>query len=63
MHIWNELEFGAANVVEVTIIALGVIVSGDVFHGLELIRRSLEDNGFKEEAQEVAELQQRVSKW
>lgn len=57
----TDVEFAAEAVVDMLPGALSHMVSGDMFYGLELIRRVLEESGYRAEARTVAELQRGVA--
>jgi len=57
----TEVEFTAEAVVDILPGALSHMASGDMFYGMELIRRALEEAGYRAEARTVAELQRGVA--
>jgi hypothetical protein len=57
----TDVEFEAQAVVDMLPGALSHMVTGDTFYGLELIRRVLEEAGYRAEARTIAELQRGVA--
>jgi phage FluMu protein gp41 len=57
----NELHFGDSEVIDIIPHALSIIAGGDVWYGMELLRRSIQEAGYKQVAQTIAELQRGVA--